>query len=146
MVVSIYRCRANICLRSVYLNDQLDNISIVKILKRSPLACVWIFPCVFTNTFLFRYVSVGCHHVHDSACKINCICPLLWRHNGPDSISNHQFNDCLFNRLIRRRSKKTSRLRVTVLCAGNSPGTGEFPAQMASNAENVSIWWRHHAK
>ena len=27
---------------------------------------------------------------------------------------------------------------------GNSPGTGEFPAQMASNAENVSIWWRHH--
>ena len=22
---------------------------------------------------------------------------------------------------------------------------GEFPAQMASNAENVSIWWRHHA-
>ena len=27
--------------------------------------------------------------------------------------------------------------------AGNSPVTGEFPAQMASNAENVSIWWRH---
>ena len=24
--------------------------------------------------------------------------------------------------------------------------TGEFPAQMASNAENVSIWWRHHVK
>ena len=23
-------------------------------------------------------------------------------------------------------------------------GTSEFPAQMASNAENVSIWWRHH--
>ena len=29
---------------------------------------------------------------------------------------------------------------------GNSPGTGEFPAQMASNAENVSIWWRHHVR
>ena len=29
-------------------------------------------------------------------------------------------------------------------CAGNSPETGEFPAQMASNAENVSIWWRHY--
>ena len=43
-----------------------------------------------------------------------------------------------------RRSKKTSKSRVTGLCAGNSPGTGEFPAQMASNAENVSIWWRHH--
>ena len=39
-----------------------------------------------------------------------------------------------------------SKLRVTGLCAGNSPVTGEFPAQMASNAENVSIWWRHHEK
>ena len=39
--------------------------------------------------------------------------------------------------------KKTSKLRYTGLCAGNSPGTGEFPAQKASNAENVSIWWRH---
>ena len=42
------------------------------------------------------------------------------------------------------RSKKTSKLRVTGLCAWNSPVTDEFPAQMASNAENVSIWWRHH--
>ena len=47
--------------------------------------------------------------------------------------------------LFRRRWKKTSKLRVTGLCVGISPGTGEFPAQMASNAENVSIWWRHHA-
>ena len=60
-----------------------------------------------------------------------------------DSVSNHQPYDCLLNRLFRRRSKKTSKLRVTGLCAGNSPVTGEFPAQMASNAENVSIWWRH---
>ena len=28
--------------------------------------------------------------------------------------------------------------------SGNSTVTGEFLAQMASNAENVSIWWRHH--
>ena len=34
-------------------------------------------------------------------------------------------------------------IRAQGLCAGNSPVTGEFPAQMASNAENVSIWWRH---
>ena len=43
-----------------------------------------------------------------------------------------------------RRSKKTSKLRVIGLCAGNSPVTGEFPAQRANNAENVSIWWRRH--
>ena len=41
--------------------------------------------------------------------------------------------------------KKTSKLRVTGFCAGNSPVTDEFPAQIASNAGNISIWWRHHA-
>ena len=65
--------------------------------------------------------------------------PLQWRQNEWDSVLNHQLHDCLLNRLFRRRSKKTSKLRVTGLCAGNSPGTGEFPAQMTSDAENVSI-------
>ena len=46
--------------------------------------------------------------------------------------------------LVRRRSKKTSKLHVTGLCVVNSPVTAEFSAQMASNAENVSIWWGHH--
>ena len=45
---------------------------------------------------------------------------------------------------IQAQIKETSKLRVTGLFVGNSPVTGEFPAQMASNAENVSIWWRHH--
>ena len=60
---------------------------------------------------------------------------LQWRHNGRDGVSNQQSRDCLLYRLFRRRSKKASKLRVTGLCAGNSPVTGEFPAQMASNAE-----------
>ena len=68
----------------------------------------------------------------------------LWRHNGRDGVPNHQPHACLLNRSFRRRSKKTSKPRVTGLCAGYSPVTGEFPAQMASNAENVSIWWCHH--
>ena len=54
---------------------------------------------------------------------------LQWRHNGRDSISDHQPHDCLPKRLLRRRSKKASKLRVTGLCAGNSLVTGEFPAQ-----------------
>ena len=71
---------------------------------------------------------------------------LQWRHNECDCVSNHQPHDCLLNRLFRRRSRKTSKIRVTGLCEGNSPMTGEFPAQRASNAENVSIWWRHHVR
>ena len=69
---------------------------------------------------------------------------LRWRHNGHDCVSNHQPRHCLLDRLFERTSKKTSKLRATGLCVENSPGTGEFPAQMASYAENVSIWWRHH--
>ena len=42
--------------------------------------------------------------------------------------------------------KKKSNFRVTGLCEGNSPVTGEFPAQMASNVENDSISWHHNLK
>ena len=49
-------------------------------------------------------------------------CTLRWRHNGHDGVSNHQPYHCLPNRLLGCRSKKTSKLRVTGLCAGNSPG------------------------
>ena len=69
---------------------------------------------------------------------------LPWRHNEPDGVSNHQPHHCLLNCLFGRRSKKPPKLRATGLCAGNSPMTGELPAQMASNAENISIWWRPH--
>ena len=69
---------------------------------------------------------------------------LQYRQNGRDSVSNHQPHDCFLFHLFRHRSKKTSKLCVTGLCMGISPEAGEFPAQMASYAENVSIWWRHH--
>ena len=60
---------------------------------------------------------------------------LQWSHNGRDGVSNHQRPDCLRNGLFRHWSKETAKLRGTGLCEGNSPGTGEFPAQKASNAK-----------
>ena len=69
---------------------------------------------------------------------------LQWHHNGYDCISNHQPHDCLLSRLFRCKSQKTSKLRVAGLCEEKSPVTGEFSEQMACNAENYSIWWRHH--
>ena len=53
--------------------------------------------------------------------------PLWWRHNDQDSVSNHQPDECLLNRLFRRTSRKTSKLRVTGLCVGNSPGPVNSP-------------------
>ena len=75
---------------------------------------------------------------------ISWVLPLHWRHNEHDGVSNHRRLYCLLNSVFRRRSQKTSKLCVTGPCEDNSQVIGEFPAQRASNAENVSIWWRGH--
>ena len=50
--------------------------------------------------------------------------------------------DCLLNRLFKVQIEENMKApRHWPLCG---EFTGEFPAQTASNAENVSIWWRHH--
>ena len=115
--------------------------------------CLWVSRSNITPTITIQYDEIKtkkypsirptCHLWNWNVHRIYQE-TLHWRHNGRDSVSNHQSHDWLLNRLFRRRSKKTSKLRVTGLCVGNSPGTGEFRAQMASNAENISIWWRHH--
>ena len=68
---------------------------------------------------------------------------LQWRHNERNVVSNHQPHHCLLNNFSGAGKKKSTH-RVIGLCAGNSPVTGEFPAQRASNAENIFIAWRHH--
>ena len=50
----------------------------------------------------------------------------------------------VFSTAYSGRSNLTSKFRVTEVCEVNSPVTGECPAQQASNAKNVSIWWSHH--
>ena len=103
---------------------------------------------------VFHRVCVGCllsnikYMIHDIIWLKNghrwMSNTLQWRHNGHNGVSNHQLRHCLLNCLFRCRSKKTPKLRVTGLCEGNSPLTGEFPTQMACNTGNVSIWWHHH--
>ena len=67
-----------------------------------------------------------CRIQQDTNCD-NCSCSLHWRHNGHNSVSNHQPHDCLLNRLFRRRSNIIPKLRVTGLCVGNSPGPVNSP-------------------
>ena len=92
--------------------------------------------CHGIDLFITEYFSLNTRTVKDSFIYFKGHTTLQWRDNGSDSVSNHQPHDCLRNRLFRRRSKKTSKFRVTGLCAGNSPVSGD--------AENVYIWWRHH--
>ena len=131
--------------RAIYFSISLPKDSILQ-------TVVWIFTYIvwqvlnsekISNQFFARNVMIKTIMKYELLLPANWK-SLQWRHNGCDRVSNHQPHDCLLTRLFRRRSKKTSRLRVTGLCAGNSPVTGEFPAQMTSDAENVSIWWRHH--
>ena len=74
--------------------------------------------------------------------SVRSVVTLQWRHNGCDGVSNHQSHDCLLNCLFRRRSKKTSKLRVTGLCAGNSPVTGIFSVRKGrwSNPWSIMIF------
>ena len=57
----------------------------------------------------------------------NIAISLWWRHNDHDNVSNHQPREGLLNRSFRRRSKKTSKVRVTGLCVWNSPGPVNSP-------------------
>ena len=65
---------------------------------------------------------------------------LQWRHNKRNGASNRRRLDCLLNRLLRRRWKKTSKLRVTGLCERNSPVTGEFTSRRTSFHLMTSSW------
>ena len=55
------------------------------------------------------------------------------------TMASQNTSNCLLNCLLRCWSKKTSKLHVTGLCAGNTLVTGEFPAQKVSKMEKVSI-------
>ena len=60
-----------------------------------------------------------------------------WRFKSPASPFFAQ-------QLVQAQIKENSKVRVTGLCEGNPPVTGRFVSQRACNAENISIWWRHH--
>ena len=68
---------------------------------------------------------------------------LHWRHNGRDGFSNRLPRDCLLNRLFRRRSNKTSKLRVIVLFAGNSPVTHTNGQLRGKCFHSMTSSWAH---
>ena len=129
------------CSHISYMQNNFNELTVSALcLPPNLLTAPYIVPSRWSLYSLYLTKSITLH-----ISKLILSAPLQWRHNEHDGVSNNQPHDCLLNRLFRHRSQKTPKLRVTGLCVGNSPVTGEFPAQKASNAENVSIWWRHHA-
>ena len=86
--------------------------------------------CVFNN--LFRIQKLTLFLAHHSDVIMSAMASQI---NGVSFVYSAVYSGA---------DKKTSKLRGTGLCEGNSLVTGEFPVQRGSNAENDSIWWRHH--
>ena len=115
------------CARQYLVNftDLVDIVSasLCSSLKHTMVCCsIGCFPQTHLNLkskfrSLITFIYFNCSTVF----------PLHWRHYDHDGVSNHQPHGCLFNRLFRRRSKKTSKVRVTGLCVGNSPGPVNSP-------------------
>ena len=60
--------------------------------------------------------------------------PLQWRHNERDGVSNHGV-------LLSPGADQRKHQHSAPLAFVSRP---DIPSQRASNAEKVSIWWRHH--
>ena len=101
------------------------------------ISCIYNIPCYITSEpasdtiKIFTKITKTFSHHMVSVDSLS----LPWRHYELNGVSNRRRCDCLLNCLFRHWSNKTSQLCVTGLCEWNSPVTGEFPAQRASNAE-----------
>ena len=61
-----------------------------------------------------------------NGCRAIWLIPLHWRYNDHDGVSNHQPHGC-YSTVYSDADKKKSKLRVTGLCVGNSPGPVNSP-------------------
>ena len=124
--------------------------------------CSWLYDCIHLCYFTLWWKKIVCVYdyikfAHNLMTVYACIyCPqqydcasaFLCMHYS-DVITSAMASQIttltiVYSTVCSGADKKTSKLRVTGLCEGNSPMTGEFPAQRASNAEIFSILWRYH--
>ena len=122
----------------ILLQTALQRRSYIELTKYARYSYGWVVGNLFDR---LRKKSIISFHW---TWKSRQLLSLQWRHNEHGGVSNHQTHGCLLNRLFRRRSKKTPKLRVTGLCVGNSPGPVNSPHKGPVTRKNVSIRWRHH--
>ena len=110
-------------------------------------------PCpAMRKTYLFHDATIYANrHINEQQGEVSLILlkkEICHKHYGDVTMGRWRLKSLaswLFTQLfIQAQTKKTSKIRVTDLCVGNSPVTDVFSAQMASNTEYLSIWWRHH--
>ena len=125
----------------------------VKLVPEVPVLCIFVkkhcpsekyISTTYDNTIHVQYFKQTWGHQAQTHCPTNksgAYLSTCMKNNKNNDNNLTFFYSTVYSR---QRSKKTSKFRVTGLCVGNSPVTEEFPSQMASDDEKVSIWWRHH--
>ena len=92
--------------------------------QRFVVLCFVMFILVFLSVWGIRVIHLsifqGCSTDHADTCAIAWLRQRQWIKN-----EGHHYSDVIISQIA-------------------SPVTHGFPSQRASNAENVSIWWRHH--
>ena len=143
--VSIWWRHHDVCLYVYFSDASRTSLSWHQGTVPKPVAPYWRYKeFIWTSAPLLSWSGTNHAQSTNSKALVSIWSTLQWRHNERDGVSNHRRLYCLLNCWFRCRSKGTSKLRVAGLCAGNSSVTGEFPAQKANNAGNISIWLCHH--
>ena len=110
-----------ICIVIIYFNVIVVITNIIMITKTTNTIITTSVTSKSMQSFFPVYTSVTNGNWFSSVISFMPLIVLFdwlqWRHNGHDSFSNHQPHDSLLNRLFIHRSRNTSKLRVTGLCA-----------------------------
>ena len=124
--------------------DEIPSLAALEVVKSTQVQCSqWLK--FRQNGNNFRLSTYGNDDFRPYRSQPHRTTALQWRHNEHDGVSITSVSMVYLSVSSAANQRKHHwKLRVTGLCAENSPVTGEFPARRPSNAENVSIWWRHH--
>ena len=120
-------------LRLLYCDDDPD----------SRYICTKVEIQIYMLSFIWTKSSV----IHINRLEKTGFWSLLWRPFERGGVSNHQCLNCFLKRLFRRRSKKTSKLRVTGLCEGinrwpvDSPHKGPVTGKYLHLMTLSRVWW-----
>ena len=103
---------------------------------RNVCLCTIIRMWYHAKSAISRWITIWALKQNGRKVTQNAVFTIM-RHNERDGVSNHQPHDCLLNRLFKAPIKENMK------APRHWSLWGEFTVD-GSNAENISIWWRHH--
>ena len=119
---------------------------------RDPKAYSWHGVIMRRRIDVVRGKENCCYFAHATdLCNFKAVVSFLFLNQYNDVIMNTMAFQItgvsvVYSTVLLDADQRKHQSSASLACAGNSPVTGELSAQKASNAKNLSIWWRHHAQ